>query len=556
MRRHTGAFLVLVLTLASAGPARAQQPAPSPSPAPTPPAPDRPVLELSLEEAVTRAMENNVDIAVERYNPEASAQSVREIQGSYDPFLFSNVNQNSRITPASSAFTGGAKVDTDTTTYNLGGTQLFKTGGIFRLEFDNTRSVTNNVFTLFNPSFGATLTASLTQPLLRDFRIDTTRQQLKVARKNREISEERFRQTVVNTRANVKQLYYDLLYAIDNLEVQKKSRDLASRLLEENRIKVRVGTLAPLDVVAAESEVASREEGVIVAENDVAEAEDAVKRAIFAQNDPEVWALRIVPTDRPSAEPIAIDAPLAVKTALQQRTDILSARKNVESADISVQYLRNQTLPTLDLVAAYGATGIGGTQLVRQGFGGPIIQQIQGGYGGAVSDVFSNTYPTWTLGVNISYPVGNRSAGAAAARAQVTRDQAEANVRALELQIATEVRSAARAVETNLKRIDSTRAARTLQDRRLDAEMKRFAAGMSTNFLVTQAQRDLAVAEVAELRAIADYRKSVVNFERVQEAGLTSGGTGAAAVSSVLTSTPITGSRTGTPTATTQQQQP
>jgi outer membrane protein TolC len=279
--------------------------------------------------------------------------------------------------------------------------------------------------------------------------------------------------------------------------------------------------------VAAESEVASREEGVIVAEASLAEAEDAIKRAIFPGHDPEVWALQIAPTDRPTAERVPVNTPAAIQAALENRTDIVAARKNLESATITLSYRRNQTLPSLNLVASYGGAGVGGTQIIREGFGGPIIDEIPGGYGDAAGDVFSFDFPTWTIQMSFSYPIRNRSAQAASARARIARERNLVTIRRLELLIATEVRTAARAVETNFKRVESTRAARVLQERRLDAEEKKFAAGMSTNFLVTQAQRDLAIAEVSELRAIGDYRKSLVDFERVQEAGVSGfGGTG------------------------------
>jgi len=347
----------------------------------------------------------------------------------------------------------------------------------------------------------------------------------------------------------VKQSYYDLLYAIDNLEAQRKSLALAAKFLEENQIKVRVGTLAPLDVVQAESEKASREEAVIVAEAAVAEAEDALKRAIFNTNDPATWETRIVPVERPTAEPFRVDLEAAILTALGKRTDMAAARKRFESAEYNVEYARNQLLPNLDLVAAYGTTGIGGTFVEREGFGGPIIRTVPGGFGDAIGDVFGRSFPTWTFGFNLAYPIFNRQADAAEARARISRDQSQANIRRLEMQITGEVRSAARAVETNYKRVESTRAARVLQERRLDAETKKFAAGMSTNFLVTQSQRDLAVAEVAELRAIADYRKSLVNFERVQEAGLGGGGGGTVTVSTgsgqTATSNPTIGNTGG-----------
>ena len=506
---------------------------------------DRPTLELSVDDAVKRALESNVDIAVDKYNPELSAQSVRQALGYYDPFLSSTLSKSSQDTPATSALSGGAKVTTDTLVYNFGLSQYLPTGATFGLTFNNNKQDTTSSLSNFNPGYSSTLTASLTQPLLKNFRIYSFRQQIRVAKKNREISDVQFRQTVINTVASVRKAYWDLIYAIDNLQAAQKSLALAKKLLSENEIKVRVGTMAPLDVVEAKSEVASREAGVIVAESALARAEDVLKSAIFPKNDPATWALRILPTDRPSAEPMAVSAEAAITNALEKRTDVVAARKGLERADISVEYARNQTLPQLDLTASYGATGVGGTGLVRDGFGGPVIGTIPGGYGDAVSSVFGRDFPTWTVRFNVTYPILNRQAAAASAQARVTKSQLLASFQRLELQVAAEVRSAARAVETNVKRVASTKAARVLSAQRLDAEEKKFAAGMSTNFLVTQAQRDLAVAEVAELQAIADYRKSIIDFERVQESGI-SGSGAVAAVSAAYSGASVSTSTAAT----------
>jgi outer membrane protein len=544
---RTASALALAAVLC-AGPLGAQEPPAPPSPAPYPvPSPEAqapatlatraadaaPVLQVTLEDVVRRAMENNVDIAVQRYTPQDSELAIEQAKGVYDPLLTSTLSKNSQTDPARNAFSGGEKVDTDTTVFNFGAFQYIPTGANLRVDFNNNKTDTNNVFSSFNPSFGSSLNANLAQPLLRDFKIDFNRRQIIVAKKNKEISDVDFRQTVVNTLANVKNLYYDLLYSIDNLEAQRKSLALAERFLEENQIKVRVGTLAPLDVVAAESEKASREEAVILAEAALLDAEDALKRAIFPNNDPAMWATHIAPVERPTAERVAVDLPAAINRALANRTDMVSARKSLEIDDVNVKFTHNQTLPALDLIAGYGATGVGGTQLIRDSLGGPVISTIPGGFGDAVSSVFGNDFPTWTVGVNFSYPIMNRTAEAANARAKVGRDESLARLQRLEMQVTAEVRAAARAVETNFKRVESTRAARILQERRLDAETKKFGAGMSTNFLVTQSQRDLAVAEVAELRAIADYRRSLVDFERVQEAGIG----GAPTTASVVTAT-------------------
>lgn len=498
----------------------AQEPA-----APAASVPPGGTLQLSLDEAVARALENNVDIAVQRFNPELSAQNVRSAEGYYDPFLFATLNHSSADTKGTSAISGGQIVNSKTNVWNFGLGLPVKTGADLSVAFNNNKRDTNNILSSFNPVFNSSISLSLTQPLLRDFKIDAPRQQLRVAKKSREITDVEFRQSIINTIATVKGYYYELLFAIDNLVAAQKNLDLAKKLLEENEIRVKVGTMAPLDVVTAQSEVAAREEGVIVAENSLAQAEDNLKSVIFPQNDPAMWSTRIVPTDHPSAEPVPVDVEAAVRNALENRTDVVSARKSLERYDYSVQYTKNQMLPTVDLTASYGASGAGGTELIRDPpFGGEVVDTIPGGYGDALDQVFGRDYPTWSVGLQLSYAIPNRSQKAAAAAARINKDQALASFRRLELQVAAEVRTAARGVESGFKRVASTQAARRLAAERLDAEEKKFAAGMSTNFLVTQAQRDLAEQQVNELRALADYRKTIINFQRVQEAGVSGSG--------------------------------
>src|SRR5258708_461257 len=506
---------------------------------------ERAVLELSLEDAVKRALDNNLDIAVDRYTPAAGAEGVRQALGAYDPLVTGILSTASQDSPATNAFSGGAKVTTDTKIWNFGVTQYLPTGGSFNLTFNSNKSDTNSVFTSFNPTYTSFFSLNLTQPLLRNLKLDSSREQIRVAKKNRDISDVQFRQTVINTVASTKQGYYDLIAAIHNLDAQQKSLDLAKKLLNENQIKVRVGTLAPLDVVSAQAEVASREEGVIRAEATIFDTEDALKRLIFPKNDPATWDLRLIPKDRPSAEPVKVDVGMAIQTALEKRTDVVAARRNLEKADIQVDFAKSQVLPQVDLVASYGSTGVGGTALQRQGLGGPIVGTIPGGYGDAAGDALGIANPTWTVRVNVTYPIMNRQAAALSAQARIAKDQALVSFQRLELQDAQEVRVAARAVETNSKRIETTRAARVLQEQRLDAEEKKVAAGMYTNFLVTQAQRDLADARVAEIQAIADYGKSVVTLQRVQEAGAS--GSGSVATVSTSGTNPLAPQAVPTP---------
>jgi outer membrane protein TolC len=218
----------------------------------------------------------------------------------------------------------------------------------------------------------------------------------------------------------------------------------------------------------------------------------------------------------------------------------VQARKQLDSSAVNVQYLRNQTLPAIDVLASYGLQGIGGTRYIREGTGGPVIAVIPGGYGDALEMIGNVDYPTWTAQVNFSYPIGGSSADANYARAKLQLNQVKAQIRALELQAATEVANAAGLIESDLKRVEAATAARELAEKRLEAEQSKFEVGLSTNFFVVQAQRDLFDAQLTELRARLDYQKAVVDFERVQQTSASRG-----AVSAVSTGGGTSGSGSG-----------
>jgi hypothetical protein len=243
-RRIVAFALALPLALPS-GLLAQQQPAPPPA-APS----DRPVLQLSLDDAVKRALENNLDIQVAQYDPKGADESIRLAKGAYDPLASSNLTTRSTTQRATNIFAGAQEVTTDTDIWNFGVSKLFRTGGTVNVTFNNNKADTNSIFATVNPNYTSTFSGFATQPLLRDLRIDSERNQLRIAKKNKEITDAQFRQIVINVLASVKQQYYDLLAAADNLDAQRKSLSLAQKLLDENRIKVRVGTLAPLDVGA------------------------------------------------------------------------------------------------------------------------------------------------------------------------------------------------------------------------------------------------------------------------------------------------------------------
>jgi outer membrane protein TolC len=276
--------------------------------------------------------------------------------------------------------------------------------------------------------------------------------------------------------------------------------------------------------------VARQEEAVITAESRIAATEDTLRSLIFDPNDPNFWTIRIEPTDRPEFQQIDIDVNGAVQTALARRSDLQQSRRSLEQSDITIRYLRDQTMPEVNLDFDYSASGVGGTQLFRSSvIGGDVTGSAERSFGTVVGDVFTNAYPTWSAGVTVRYPVGRSPQESNLARARLQYQQTTTRIREQQLQVAVQVRDAGRQVQTNQKRVETTRRARELAERRLDAEERKLAAGTSTNYFVLQAQRDLSQARNTELSAILDYQRSLVDFETVQEIPIATG-SGVAAV--------------------------
>jgi outer membrane protein TolC len=418
---------------------------------------------------------------------------------------------------------GGQRVTQDQTTINGGITQnLPWGGGGVTFAMNNQRLFTTSTFQTYNPTLTANWSAVYTQPILRGFSIDSTRQQIAVTRINRDISDVQLRSTITNTLSNVRNAYWDYVYSVQAVDVARTSLDLANKLIEDNQARVEVGTMAPIDVVQAQSEAASRRQALVQAQATMRTAEIALKRLVVSGTEDPLWSSAIDPVDRPEfkREPINIDG--AVRNALSHRTDLEIAKMNVAQSNINLKFLRNQVLPQTDLVATYGLQGLGGTQLLHggTGLGGPITGTIPGGFGDALGSLFGRDFPTWNVAVNFSYPLGTSTADAAVARARVQINQSQAQIKQVELQVATEVTNAALQVQSSIESVDAASAARELAQKKLEAEQSKFEVGMSTNFFVVQAQRDLADAQNTELRAVLNYRKSLVDLERLQQTTL------------------------------------
>jgi len=494
--------------------------------APAPPAGAQ--VDLTLDEATARALERNLDIAVERLNPQTFDLNIARIRAGYRPTATSTISQFSRVQPPTSTLNGGLGGVTQTTsTYNSGLAQALPWfGGNVQFLFNNNKQLSTNNLLNYNPAYNNNFSLTFTQPLLRGFLIDNNRQQLIVTALNRDASEIQLRGTIATTLANVRNAYWELLYAIQALDVARGSLDLASKLVADNRARVEVGALAPLDVVQAQAEEATRLQALAQADAQSRTAELALKRLIVSGTDDPLWNVGLNPVDRPTFLPEPLDVQSAVRKALDNRTDLQIARKTIDSNDVTLRYMRNLTLPALNLTAMYGATGLGGTQFQRAGSGvnAVVVNTIPGGYGDAWRTLTGRDFPTWNLALNLSYPIGASAQDAQLARAKVQLNQSAAQLRALELQVATDVTNAALQVQSGLTRYQAATVARELAQQRLDAEQSRFEVGLSTNFLVVQAQRDLATAQNTELRALLDYRRALVDYERLQETPAARGG--------------------------------
>src|SRR5688572_22279296 len=333
---------------------------------PTQPAPPPgTVTELTLDDAVERALDRNLDIAVERLNPQTFDFSIAALEANYRPTFSSNFGLRSQSQFPRSQTAGADMLVTDTVTGNTGFSQNVKWGGgSFAFAFNNNRQAQSDAFATRNPAINSNFSAAYVQPLLRNFRIDGTRSQLRVTKLNQEISETTLRATITRTVANVRNAYWDLVYAIQAAEVAERSLALATKLVEDNQARVEVGTLAPLDVVQAQAEQANRRQAVATTAAARRTAELGLKRLIVNGTDDPLWTSSIEPIDRPTYASTPVDVADAVRRALTTRTDLETARRQVQANDISLRNLVDQQLPALDLTASYGVQGIGGTQFI------------------------------------------------------------------------------------------------------------------------------------------------------------------------------------------------
>lgn len=510
MMRRTALVLLVALGLVAGVSAQT-------TPGPTPPA----TLRLSLDEAVKMALDNNVDLSAARIDPQISDMRVAAAVGAFRPTFATGVNSNNQLLPPTSLlFPTATSNDVVTTNASLA-QKLPWYGTTYSVSWSSTHTNSNSILNSYNPLLQSGLGASVSQPILRDLKIDAARQQVATTRTNRDIADTQLRESIVHTTAAVKSAYWNLVSARATVDARKSALDLAQELVRVNRAKVDVGTAPPLDLVSAQAEVASDQEQLIIAETTVKQAEDQVRLLILDPTKRETWRTAIDTADTPPVSTPTLDVEAAVDRALLERADLVRARKDIQNADTNVLYTGNQKLPDIRVNASYQASGLGGTQILRTGgFPGSIVGPgADIGFGNVLNQLFSRNYPTWGVGLSLSYPLGQSIEESNYARSRLERAQAEERLKGVESRAIQQIRNAAYQVEMNAKRIETTRAARDLAEQRLDSERKRLDVGMSTSFLVIQAQRDLAQARTNELSAVLSYDLSLVDFEALQQAG-------------------------------------
>ena len=471
----------------------------------TPPAERRETI--SLADAALQALKHNLDISISRQTKESRQADITVEQAKFDPTLSVNGQYNRTVNPLNRPVFGGTgntlgqitTFDQRSESVTFDATTNLLTGGNVDLNYSPSRTnVNQNVATgfLFNPAYTGGLALTLTQPLLRNAGLDITKTFIRVAQNNAIVEEHIFRDRVLTVLATVEQTYWEVVFANENLKVAEAALKAAQELLASNRAKTKAGIMSIVDVLQAEAAVASRVEQVLVADKTIRDQEDQLRRLLNPAEEDLRQDLRLTPLDQPTVtlEPISLQE--AIDTAIEQRPEIVQAKKNMETSDINSKFAKNQILPTLSFQGTMGMAGLGKD------------------YGDSVNKNLSGDYYNYGAGLVLSYPLGNRSAWSTYSKRQLEAKNAEASLVSVRQQIIVGVREAVRRVQTDFKRIETTRSARIMAEKQLQAEQERLKVGLSTTRFVLDFQRDLATAQGNELRATVDYNKSLSNLAR------------------------------------------
>lgn len=505
---------------------------------------------LTLRETITMALRNNKDIEVARDNVSIAESDLLSARGAYDPRLSAQSYFERIISPATSFLSGAAKVETSdfTTTSRVEGLAP-KFGGSYRLDFSSIRQTSNSQFSVLNPQYPTALTLSYTQPLMRGLKFDLPRRQIEVARKNLSLTDAQFRQRAIEVISNVQRSYWDLVFALRNLQIQREAVRDARTQLEHNRRMVQEGSLAPIDIVAVQTQVANFEQAEFSALEDVTRAENNLKNLIAEDQKSSLWNASVVPTDDVDLTPPQISLPDAMNAAVANRQELKQADLAREINLLDQRLYREQTKPQIDLVGTYGMVGNAGTltsttspftassdqlrtrvnqlsvlaglQPLPAPLAVAIPQNLLGGYGQSLSNLGSNQFNNFRVGVSINLPLRNRTAEGQLGHALGEGRRIATQRQQLEQLIQVDVRNALQSVTTAEARLRSAAVARESAEQQYESEKRKLDAGQSTVFLVLERQTALAAARGNELRAQTDLNKAIAEVQRATGNSLT-----------------------------------
>ena len=475
-------------------------------------------LSLSLEDCILKALKNNLNVAINVLTPQLSEVSVVASKNKWLPGLAFSYGYRDTSQASYSFLDASDAVNTLSNTYAADISQLLPTGGTLTLSLDGDKTDSNRSFQSINPRYGGTLSFNFTQPLLRNFGFKMNRREIVIAQNNLDISEYDFKDSLQNIIYSVEEAYWNLVYSIENLKVREQSLQLAQDLLEKNRRAVEVGTMAPIDVLSAESTVASRRADIIETRASVKNNEDNLKNLInLAAEEQAPDLITIVPSDQPGYERVSVSLEQALATAMNNRPDLKSSQIGIKNSELNLSWAKNQMLPNLSFSARYWSPGITGDQILYlndNAFTGVIVGSVPGQPSDAWKDALGLKYTNLSLSFSIDVPIDSLLTRTTLAQAKINLQQAMLRLQNQEQQIFSEIRNAVRSVETDFQRIEAYKVARELAQRQLEAEEERLKVGLTTPYFVLQYQRDLRNAQIMELRAIMDYNLSQVRLQR------------------------------------------
>lgn len=469
-------------------------------------------LLLTSQEAVRMALERNLGLQAVRYDRERARLGIAAAMGAYDLGLYGALSASEDESPAASNLDGADVQEQNRRGLTVGLSQLLPTGGTGSLQWVNGRFESNSQFAILNPSFSSGLDVSFSQPLLRGFGRQATEYTIEIARNSDVIARDRFVQQVTATIQAVENAYWSLVGSRYQLRVAEESLALARELHENNKTRVEVGTLAPLELVQSEAGIATREEEIIRARAAIGDAEDLLRTLLYLPAGP-LWEKTIVPETEVEIEPRPAVLATALQEAMTRRPELAVQKSSIHGLELDAAFRRQELKPRLDLTATYGFNGVGGDVIIR-GPGGEVLQVLDGGWGDALEQITDLDFPGWSIALELRYPLQNRTAKARSAIAEVELEQGRVELSRLEQLVSTEVRTAVRGLETSRQQIESARVSVRLEEKNLDAERKKYENGLSTSFQILQVQESLTAARSRLVAALTGYRRALVEYHR------------------------------------------